>query len=123
MLDHLIKMYCPTGHDMPAMKEQRYIVNDQREPVGIGTVEAIDVDTRHYWLKPVSGAIVDVWNKPETKVWRDMEIIKISDVGDDFSEWLCGQTLPYVSGDDTPSDWAYIDDYKRWRAGLPNMIC
>jgi hypothetical protein len=66
MLDHLIKMYCPADHDMPAMKEQRYIVNDQRELVGVGTVEAIDVDTREYWLKPVSGAIVDVWNNVPT---------------------------------------------------------
>lgn len=56
---------------------------------------------------------------PETKMWHDMKLIRISDVGKDFKYWLAGQTLPYVKDDDDPMDWAYFWDYERFVKGLP----
>ena len=53
------------------------------------------------------------------KTWYRMKIVKISSVGGNFSEWLNGQTLPLVEGDENPTDWAYYDDYMRWINGLP----
>ena len=53
------------------------------------------------------------------KTWCGMKIIKISDVGGNFSDWLNGQTLPLVEDDDNSTNWAYYDDYLRWVNGLP----
>ncbi len=53
------------------------------------------------------------------KTWCGMKIIKISDIDASFSDWLYGQTLPLVEDDETPTDWAYYDDYLRWANGLP----
>ena len=41
-------------------------------------------------------------------------IVKISDVGKEFAEWLGGQTLPLVVEDENPADWAYYSDYSRF---------
>jgi hypothetical protein len=49
----------------------------------------------------------------ETMVWNKMKLVRISTVPG-FSEWLNGQTIPYVEGDPTPTDWAYFDDYYRY---------
>lgn len=46
-----------------------------------------------------------------------MWIVKISDKPG-FSEWLYGQTLPYVEEDSNPCDWAYYNDYARFKLGL-----
>lgn len=52
--------------------------------------------------------------EPEIRIWHDIWVVRVSDVGDDFSKWLYGQTLPYVLEDESPSDWAYYSDYSRW---------
>lgn len=51
--------------------------------------------------------------------WNGMPIVKVSSVGGDFAEWLYGQTMPFVEEDENPTDWAYLWDYNRWKAGLP----
>lgn len=50
--------------------------------------------------------------------WHGMKLVKISDVPG-FSEWLGGQTMPFVYGVPDPFDWAYEDDYERFIQGLP----
>jgi hypothetical protein len=58
-------------------------------------------------------------SEPERKMWVEgIEIVRMSDVGEDFMRWLYGQTLPLVIGDPTPQDWAYAKDYERFKAGL-----
>jgi len=49
---------------------------------------------------------------PETKIWHDMKLVRISDVGEEFSRWLYGQTIPLVEDDPNPTDWAYYWDYR-----------
>jgi len=44
---------------------------------------------------------------------NDMELVRISDV-EGFGDWLYGQTIPYVTSDNTPMDWAYKWDYARF---------
>lgn len=55
---------------------------------------------------------------PVTKSWCKMWIVKISTVGTDggkeFSKWLYGQTVPLVTDDENPTDWAYYHDYCRF---------
>ena len=57
--------------------------------------------------------------EPEIKLWHGMKLAKISDVGDEFKEWLYGQTLPLVEDDPEPMNWAYYWDYERFINGLP----
>ena len=56
-------------------------------------------------------------------VWKwwhhEIPIVKVSSVGEDFRKWLYGQTCPLVEEDEAPTDWAYMWDYDRWKAGLP----
>ena len=56
-------------------------------------------------------------SEPETKIWHDMKLVRISDVGKDFSRWLYGQTFPYVEDDPKPTDWAYYWDYTKYLNG------
>lgn len=58
-------------------------------------------------------------NKPEEMQWNGMELVRISDVGDEFQTWLYGQTLPFVEDNADPMDWAYKSDYKRFINNLP----
>ena len=51
---------------------------------------------------------------PTTKFWNGMMLVKISDVGDNFREWLWGQTIPLVEDDPEPTNWAYIWDWERY---------
>lgn len=51
--------------------------------------------------------------------WFDgMEIIKISDIPEpyktEFKNWLFGQTLPLVTDDPEPNNWAYVNDFLRF---------
>lgn len=55
---------------------------------------------------------------PTQAIWQNIYIIKVSDVGKEFEEWLSGQTRPHVVEHESPSDWAYYSDYLRWSAGL-----
>jgi hypothetical protein len=57
--------------------------------------------------------------EPTIKTWHGIEIVKISSVGGNFSDWLYGQTLPLVEDDENPTNWAYYSDYLRWANGLP----
>lgn len=53
----------------------------------------------------------------EVKTTKDgYLIVKISTVPEpiDFSNWLYGQTLPYLENDPDPLDWAYMSDYIRY---------
>jgi hypothetical protein len=58
-----------------------------------------------------------VEGNPTTAVWHKMWIVKISDVGQEFAEWLHGQTLPVVTEDENPTDWAYYHDYCKFNGG------
>lgn len=55
---------------------------------------------------------------PDMTLWNGMELVRISDVGKEFADWLYGQTLPYVEDDPTPTDWAYVCDFDRFLSGL-----
>jgi hypothetical protein len=58
--------------------------------------------------------------EPEIKFTAEgWKVVRISSVGDKFREWLYGQTLPLLEGDDNPFDWAYYADYERFIKGLP----
>jgi len=57
--------------------------------------------------------------EPTIKTWYGIKIVKISSVGGNFSDWLSGQTMPFVEDDKNPTDWAYYSDYLRWVNGLP----
>ena len=57
--------------------------------------------------------------KPEIITWNDMKLVRISDVGKEFSNWLYGQTLPLVDDNPDPYDWAYHWDYQRFTSHLP----
>jgi hypothetical protein len=56
---------------------------------------------------------------PETIIWHDMKLVRISDVGDKFLKWLAHQTVPIVDDNETPFDWAYYWDYDRFIKNLP----
>ena len=56
---------------------------------------------------------------PETLIFNDMIVVRISDVGKDFAEWLNGQTLPLIEENQDPLDWAYYWDYLRWKNNQP----
>jgi hypothetical protein len=56
---------------------------------------------------------------PTIKIWNGIKLVKVSDVGEKFAEWLYGQTMPLVVEDDCPTDWAYYWDYQRFVKGLP----
>ena len=49
-----------------------------------------------------------------TEVYKGYTIVKISDVGQEFLDWLKGQTCPVVLEDAEPTDWAYYGDYSRF---------
>ena len=55
--------------------------------------------------------------KNTIKNWNDTgyDLIRISSVGEDFNQWLTGQTLPVVVGNKNPYDWAYYHDYERYK--------
>jgi hypothetical protein len=57
--------------------------------------------------------------KPEIIFWHNIMLVRISDAGKEFSDWLYGQTLPYVDDSSTPTDWAYYFDYLRFKNNLP----
>jgi len=52
---------------------------------------------------------------PEFRAWDGIPIVRVSDVGHGFREWLNGQTCPLVDDDDDPQDWAYVWDYERFK--------
>jgi hypothetical protein len=52
------------------------------------------------------------------KVWHKIKIVKVSRVGEEFSKWLYGQTMPLIEDDEYPYDWAYYSDYLRFKNGL-----
>jgi hypothetical protein len=54
----------------------------------------------------------------ETLLWHGMTFVRISDVRG-FGEWLEGQTMPLVEDNETPTDWAYLDDFIRYTRHLP----
>lgn len=56
---------------------------------------------------------------PTIMKWHGIWIVKISDVGKDFAEWVYYQTKPIVEESDTPSDWAYYSDYSRFANRFP----
>ena len=56
---------------------------------------------------------------PEIITFDGLVIVRISDVGKDFANWLYGQTLPLLEELDDPSDWAYYWDYLRWKNHQP----
>lgn len=58
-------------------------------------------------------------NTPETIIWHGMKLVRVSDVGSEFANWLYGQTLPLVEDNDTKTDWAFYWDYERYVKGLP----
>ena len=49
--------------------------------------------------------------QPETKEWRGMKLVRISDAGIEFDKFLCWKTSPVVEDDVDPMDWAYECDY------------
>jgi hypothetical protein len=53
-------------------------------------------------------------NNPEVMTWNGMKLVRISDVGERFSKWLNGQTIPLVEDNKNPTDWAYYQDYVRF---------
>ena len=53
------------------------------------------------------------------RIWDEVAVVRVSDIGDGFGGWLYGQTLPLVLDDQNPHDWAYYSDYLRWQNGLP----
>jgi len=55
----------------------------------------------------------------EVKYFNGMAVVRISDKGPGFGKWLYGQTIPYIEGNETPSDWAYYWDFERYVKGLP----
>lgn len=57
--------------------------------------------------------------EPMIMNWYSIRVVKISEVGEDFRQWLDGQTTPVVYEAENPTDWAYYDDYLRWINGLP----
>lgn len=61
--------------------------------------------------------------EPKTITWNGMTLVKISDVGKEFNEWLYGQTIPLVEemelNDGSPFNWAYYGDYYRFINKLP----
>ena len=56
-----------------------------------------------------------------TRFWNGMALVKISTVHnpEEFKKWLYGQTLPVIDDDETPYDWCYADDYRRYVKRLP----
>ena len=56
--------------------------------------------------------------EPTIKVWNDTSIVKISEVSG-FKKWLNGQTMPIVDSEEDPYDWAYAQDYERFKAHKP----
>ncbi len=48
---------------------------------------------------------------PKQMLWNGIRLVCISDVGQKFSEWLYGQTIPLVEDAENPYDWAYYSDY------------
>lgn len=57
----------------------------------------------------------------ETKLWNDMELVRVSSIprSKEFRKWMFGQTVPLVSDDKDPLDWAYAWDYERFASNLP----
>lgn len=56
----------------------------------------------------------------EIKIWVDgIKVVRISDAGDKFREWLSGQTVPFLENDPDPMDWAYYHDYLCFIQELP----
>ena len=55
--------------------------------------------------------------KPIIKTLEGMKVVKISSVIG-FERWLYGQTNPVIESDIDPFDWAFYDDYIRFRDGL-----
>jgi len=53
-------------------------------------------------------------DNPTVINWHKIWIVRISDVGEEFANWLGGQTLPLVSEDENPANWAYYSDYSRF---------
>jgi uncharacterized NAD(P)/FAD-binding protein YdhS len=52
---------------------------------------------------------------PTVMKWANgIWIIKISDIGQEFAEWLNGQTTPLVKEDENPVGWAFYSDYSRF---------
>lgn len=47
-------------------------------------------------------------------------IVKISSVKG-FSKWLYGKTMPVVSNDPEPFNWAYKSDYDRYINGFKGI--
>lgn len=60
-----------------------------------------------------------IQENPKVVVWHGMWLVKVSEVGVEFSKWLYGQTMPLVTESDTPTDFAYYPDYIRWKNHLP----
>jgi hypothetical protein len=55
----------------------------------------------------------------EIKTFKDWgKLVKISSVKG-FYKWLRGQTIPVVSEDKDPFDWAYYGDYDRFINNKP----
>jgi hypothetical protein len=50
---------------------------------------------------------------PTKTAWNGISVVKVSDVGDDFKQWIYGQTQPIVD-EENPEDWAYRHDYLMW---------
>ena len=56
-----------------------------------------------------------ITDSPTTMKWQSgIWIVKISDVGQEFTQWLKGQTCPLVTEDAEPANWAYFHDYSRF---------
>lgn len=51
------------------------------------------------------------------KDFHGFKVIKVSNI-EGFNEWLTGQTRPFVD-DENPFDWAYYEDYLRFKDNLP----
>lgn len=49
--------------------------------------------------------------------WEGLALVTIDDKPG-FGEWLHGQTLPYVEGAENPTNYAYYDDFLRWKMNL-----
>jgi hypothetical protein len=53
-------------------------------------------------------------DNPTVMKWHRIWIVKVSDVGEEFATWLAGQTVPIISEDENPTDWAFYSDYSRY---------
>lgn len=99
-----------------------------------GTVEGIPRENKYrtYYLQLMKKRMNQT-KEPETIEWHGMKLVRISDVNsavydtdlsdfpphDRFSQWLEGQTLPLVEGNEHPYDWAYYHDYERFIRNKP----